>query len=453
MNETKIRLESFAFYDYSGIQAHLEKMAAKGWLLERMGTYLWRYRGIEPRKLYFTVTYLSKISRFDPEDAEEQLQMEEYCTKDGWKLAARNGQMQIFYHEAENPVPIETDAVTQIETIRRAMRRNLLPTYGIQVLLSIFQLALLKWQFSENPIRFLSTPLQLYLPLAWFVVLFSALYSLGTYARWYRKAKVAAQNGIVLKSKSNMKASFFLTGLIIVIVALGVVQSHLGSGTFLFSCGGVVLIIGIGNAAAGQMQKQNVSREMNRGISIALCVCLTFGMIGGMVWYTLHNQPEPVAYYNMDGWDMEVFDAPLPLYVQDLMQTTQKDWSTNADRNETILVLNADYDQRPLTQDREVPGLSYTITKVKVPPLYPFCKSTLLTQHQDDVLDGEVIRRNSYEAVDAVPWNAKEAYQLYWGSGYLNQYLLCYEDSIVEIDFGWEPTAEQMAIVGQKIGR
>lgn len=159
MSETKVRLEGFAFYDYSGIQAHLENMAAKGWLLEQMGTYLWRYRRIEPGKLHFTVTYLPKISRFDPEDTEGQLQMEEYCTKDGWKLAARNGQMQIFYHEGENPVPIETDPVTQVETIRRAMRRNLLPIYAMQVLLSILQLALLKWQFSNDPIHFLSTPL------------------------------------------------------------------------------------------------------------------------------------------------------------------------------------------------------------------------------------------------------------------------------------------------------
>lgn len=250
-----------------------------------------------------------------------------------------------------------------------------------------------------------------------------------------------------------MKVNLFFAALIIMVVLLSIAQSYMGFGVFLFSCVGVILVVGIINAAVGQMQKQNVSCKMNRGISIALCVCLTFLMIGGISWYTLRNQPKPVAHYNIDGWDMEVFDAPLPLYVQDLMQTTQKEWSTNANRRETILVCSTGYYQRPLTQDREIPGLSYTVIKVKVPAVYPVCKSALLTQHQDDVVDGKGIRHNRYETVDAAPWHAKEAYQWYGEHSYLNQYLLCYEDCLIEITFDWKPTAEQMAIVGQKLGR
>ena len=32
-----------------------------------------------------------------------------------------------------------------------------------------------------------------------------------------------------------------------------------------------------------------------------------------------------------------------------------------------------------------------------------------------------------------------------------NYYLVCYEDLIVEINFDWEPTAEQMKTVGGKL--
>ena len=35
--------------------------------------------------------------------------------------------------------------------------------------------------------------------------------------------------------------------------------------------------------------------------------------------------------------------------------------------------------------------------------------------------------------------------------GARNDYLLCYDNLIVEISFDWEPTAEQMAIVGEKL--
>ena len=37
MKDTKRRLEVFSFYDRAHIERHLEAMAARGWLLERMG--------------------------------------------------------------------------------------------------------------------------------------------------------------------------------------------------------------------------------------------------------------------------------------------------------------------------------------------------------------------------------------------------------------------------------
>lgn len=49
---------------------------------------------------------------------------------------------------------------------------------------------------------------------------------------------------------------------------------------------------------------------------------------------------------------------------------------------------------------------------------------------------------------------ANEAYRLYdSNSGASNEYLLCYDDFLVEINFSWEPTVEQMAVVGEKLGR
>ena len=48
-------------------------------------------------------------------------------------------------------------------------------------------------------------------------------------------------------------------------------------------------------------------------------------------------------------------------------------------------------------------------------------------------------------------WGANEVYRLYDSVyGWENKYLLCYDDLIVEINFDWEPTQEQMKIVGEK---
>lgn len=84
MKEFKRRIESFAFYDHTAIEAHLEHMAQRGWLVEQPGNYLWRYRRIQPKKLHFSVTYFPNASDFDPGPTDGQRQMEEYCAKDGW---------------------------------------------------------------------------------------------------------------------------------------------------------------------------------------------------------------------------------------------------------------------------------------------------------------------------------------------------------------------------------
>ena len=62
MKKTKRRLELYSFYDHTGLEKHLEKMAGKGWLLEKVWNNVWYYRRIAPRELKFSVTYFPKVS-------------------------------------------------------------------------------------------------------------------------------------------------------------------------------------------------------------------------------------------------------------------------------------------------------------------------------------------------------------------------------------------------------
>ena len=59
-------------------------------------------------------------------------------------------------------------------------------------------------------------------------------------------------------------------------------------------------------------------------------------------------------------------------------------------------------------------------------------------------------------ATDPAPWGAKEAWERVYDDGVrTNRFLLCYEHSIVVIRFGPDrtPTPEQMAVVGEKLGK
>ena len=142
----------YSFYDSQGIAAHLERMAARGWMIDSISGAFWRYRAIEPSQLHFSVTYFPKASSFDPGPTEGQQVFADYCAQVGWELAVRWGQMQIFYTDQSDPVPLETDPVTQVETIRAAMRRNFLPGMLDTMALAIFQLVFFFWRMYTGPL-------------------------------------------------------------------------------------------------------------------------------------------------------------------------------------------------------------------------------------------------------------------------------------------------------------
>ena len=98
----------------------------------------------------------------------------------------------------------------------------------------------------------------------------------------------------------------------------------------------------------------------------------------------------------------------------------------------------------------EPPDLDYTLIEVKFSPLYDTFREELLTQYEDrnDYTDHQYF----FTLIDPGPWQAEEAYQLYWGSNEpMEEYLIFWEDSILEINFEWTPTQEQMTIVAEKL--
>lgn len=66
MRDLKIRVEEFALFDYSGVEKHLEKMAAKGWRLSEIVGNLWIYKRMDPANIKYAVTYIPSASPYDP---------------------------------------------------------------------------------------------------------------------------------------------------------------------------------------------------------------------------------------------------------------------------------------------------------------------------------------------------------------------------------------------------
>ena len=131
MKDTLKKVEFFTFYDKTGIEKHLEQMAEEGWLLEKISAFRWTYRRIEPKKIHFSVSYYATITDFEPEPTEEQQAFNEFCEHSGWNLATQTVQMQVFYNENDDPVPIETDPGLELENLHRYAKKTALKTYPL----------------------------------------------------------------------------------------------------------------------------------------------------------------------------------------------------------------------------------------------------------------------------------------------------------------------------------
>ena len=159
MKDTKRRLMTFTFYDRTGIEKDLEKQAAKGWLLEKCAATGWIYRRIEPAKIHFAVVYFPAISMFDPEPSEKQKRFQDFCEHTGWELIASNIQMQIFCNRRENPIPIETEPVIEVENIHKSVKKTMFPAYFSNLVLAVMQIGLAAQRFSWDPMtELLSLP-------------------------------------------------------------------------------------------------------------------------------------------------------------------------------------------------------------------------------------------------------------------------------------------------------
>ena len=171
MKDSKRCFVLFSFYDRTGIENYLEKQAENGWMLDKITALGWQFIRIEPKKIHFSVVYFAKASAFDPEPSEAQLTFQDFCEHTGWHLAASNAQMQIFYNEDEQPTPIETDALLEVEAIHTSVKKSLLPSYYLLVGCGILQALLFFWRFSLDPISVLASNNNLFTGICWILML------------------------------------------------------------------------------------------------------------------------------------------------------------------------------------------------------------------------------------------------------------------------------------------
>ena len=467
MKDTKRRLETISLYDHTGIERHLKKMAEKGWMIEKITTLGWVYRRTEPKNVQFSVTYYPKASEFDPELTDGQKMYQEFTAKSGWQFICSSAQMQVFYTEQEDPTPIETDPVTQVDNIHNAAKKGFLLSHFLFLAIGIMNGALFVSRLMNDPIDTLASSANLFTGVCWTLLLLIAVVELTRYFHWLRKAKKAAQHGEFVDTPNSVRMQSFILWFVLICFAGHLVNVMITGSVMMrwvsaLMFGYIIVLILIVNAVKQFLKRKKVSSGTNLTITLIVDFVLAFAMMGAIVYGTLQASQNGLFNLNLEtykhnGSTFVLYQDELPLAVEDMIDIQYDGYVRQCRSEGTLLLGTLDVQQWPRFDDKNrsnYPDLDYTVTIIRAPFLYDLCKERFIRE-KDETYDTDIPEgfKRVYLSIDPAPWGAVEAYQLaYQDVGAMQRYLICYEDRIVRISFDWDATDEDKAIVGEKLG-
>ena len=459
MRNVKYRLESYTLYDYRGVERHLEDMEAKGWRLEKTGN-LWKYRRTEPKKVHYAVTYVPEASEFNPAPTPGQENLAELCAAAGWEKAADWFQMQIFRSEQPDPMPLETEEAVRLEVLRRAIRKNFLPSCLLLTVLGAVMLVLQIGIVWQDPIDTLSHTSRLFTFLLWMLVIFSAGGNLADYALWLRRSRKSVAQGGPCAPGGGYRILTKISWAVLGVLLVGYAASLLGErypqmlvfvGAYLLL---MLLLIALVRGTQKGLRRAGVSKHLNMGLTIAVDVVGALVLSGGLMavvtlgifryhWF----QRTPVDTYDTGNYVFDIYHDALPLTIEDLTGETYSGYSYERTEDASFLLGHLEGRQWHVPDGTDAPELDYEILDVKADLLYDWCLEQYLEAYADD----QEIWQREYRPENPAPWGAEAAYRLWWDGEAYHQWILCFGGRIVKLDPDWTLTPEQMALAGERL--
>ncbi len=461
MKDTKRRVEIYSFFNRDAICRHLEKMAAKGWMLEKMTSFTWIYRRIEPKHYCFSVIYDSGVSGFESEPSERQKRFYEFCEYAGWKLACTAEQMQIFYNEQKEPTPIETEPKLELEAIEKCAKKRFIKANVFMLAVALVWSGFFIWAFFKNPLEMLSGRGLMFSCFALLVIFLLPAVELVGYFRWIKKAKCAAEYGEFVKASDH---TLFRKTIIVCffggLLYWFVNQSLNGESGNIIRVAGRVSILSISyliqDKVKDHMKKQKFPEEMIRRKAVSSCV-ISYLILSILLFFVVEYPLSQGVFekknetYEHLGITYIEYQDELPLEIEDLTDISYDRYVREKNEEESPFLTQIYAEQYPRYDAEDAlstPRMGYTILEIKQPFLYEFCEKYMIREGKQNVEN----ETKNYAEEDAAVWSAKKAYHMYHdGSGYFGQYLLCYENRIIRLVVNWKMTEEQKVIVGEKL--
>lgn len=423
----------YSILEFAKLEKRLEQRAAEGWMLKKAG-FIWTYEKSVPKKVHFSIVFFPKTNALEPEPSDSLVMMREFCEKTGWKLVSEIGQMQIFCNEAENPVPIETEAWIQVKNIHETAKANIISPYTILLVNSILQLALQVMQFMTNPINWLGMGYNFYLVLCWIVLGVGCGTELVYSYAWYKKAKRIAEEEDTLylpKSLNAFRITYLGVAMVSLLLSILALANYTTSKYGLLVIVWTVVIVGVPMGISRLLKKMKVSAKWNRIIIVVMVIVCTLGMTIGLVASIIKDEEHIFRK-----------GEKMALQLSDLREVDEERLSGSSRRSNSIfLSFEEGYQSERLEEGEDITersNIDYTILVIKAPFIYDFCKDELLKKYDYLYEDDPFIGERGYRKVNMTQWGALEVYRYYDYEGEEeNNYIVCYEDRILQIDFGW----------------
>ncbi|MBQ8639043.1 MAG: DUF2812 domain-containing protein [Lachnospiraceae bacterium] len=476
----------YSYYDRAGMEEHLEKMASKGWMLERMNSWFWTYRKCPPKKVHVQIIYDPNASEYAPEPTRKQEDFRDFCEYAGWDFTASYGPLQVFYHvrEAENraeepvrpcverrnpehdsekwhPIPIETDPVMEVEVIHQVMKKRFLPI-NVLLLVNIFLAGRKIFPILiEKPLWAMANLGYTCIACSIFLAAVMIAVEIVSYFLWLFGARRMAERNqsLVLRGRTLLRRSVFylmVFSLIYWFVSVKDFFLRLQAAGIVFLAACALLVSA---SVSRHMKKKKVSADENRvksnGAAILAMIVSAVFLAVFLRWNWEKDgfrRNAETEVYEYQGTKVVCSHDRLPVMCSELLVVDDYQYRTEWDVRESPLLAQHEAKQyiKPGALGNEG-YLDYTITEVKLSVMNDWCRQMVRYQYERMDEENPLERKYRFVETDADLWGAEYSCQIFVGEEAGFRHLVFWDGCILDLAAGWQLTGDQKGIIGAKI--
>lgn len=293
----KWELKFETFYDKEGMEEHFKEMAKKGWMIEKITSFSYYFKRIEPKNLHFAISYYPFVGEFGEEVSPDIDTFKEFLEHDGWHHVADGGWLSVYCHEGESPKEIETDEKIKISNIQAAYKKFFL-------LRSIGLMFLVLWYLFGNIVS-LQTEFTNYLSsfglftfFMWVGVGISHGIQTFAYFLWVKRAKAQAELGESYRFKRPKLVNKLALGIstfpLFLFIANGLFFGNAREQKVALSLFLLLPIFILIRKLMGFFRNQGIKK----GAEIGLYLLLSYFVLSGFSYWITTGSYQAGGYYN-----------------------------------------------------------------------------------------------------------------------------------------------------------